>query len=135
MFIYIYIYIYKEKETERQRGREKDELTKEDRYERIKIKRCETSKNRIGLVCRVFTNGLRDRDSIPGRVISKIQKWYVIQAIEKGAFMSPWVTVTNVTFSLYIYIYIYIYMCVCVCVCVCVNRLIDTFDRTAIDRC
>ena len=32
----------------------------------------------IGLVGRVFANGLRNRDSIPGRVIPKTQKWYLI---------------------------------------------------------
>ena len=30
----------------------------------------------IGLMSRVFANGLGDRGSIPGRVIPKTQKWY-----------------------------------------------------------
>ena len=32
----------------------------------------------IGQMSRVFTNGLGDRGSIPGRVIPKTQKWYLI---------------------------------------------------------
>ena len=32
----------------------------------------------IGLMSRVFTNGLGDRVSIRGRVIPKMQKWYLI---------------------------------------------------------
>ena len=35
--------------------------------------------------------------------------------------LSPEVSGTSGTMSIYIYIYIYIYMCVCVCVCVCVS--------------
>ena len=32
----------------------------------------------IGLVGRVFTNSQDDRGSMPGREISKAQKWYLI---------------------------------------------------------
>ena len=32
----------------------------------------------IGLMSRVFTSGLGDRGSIPGRVIPKTQKWYLM---------------------------------------------------------
>ena len=32
----------------------------------------------IGLMNRVFTNGLGDRDSIPGGDIAKTQKWYLV---------------------------------------------------------
>ena len=32
----------------------------------------------IGLMSRVFANGPGDRGSIPGRVIPKTQKWYLI---------------------------------------------------------
>ena len=32
----------------------------------------------IGLISRHFANGLGDRSSIPGRVIPKTQKWYLI---------------------------------------------------------
>ena len=39
--------------------------------------------------------------------------------------LSPEVSGTSGTMSIYIYIYIYIYMCVCVCVCVCVNNMVD----------
>ena len=31
-----------------------------------------------GLVGRVFANGPGDRDSIPGRVVPKTQKWYLM---------------------------------------------------------
>ena len=80
----------------------------------------------IGLMSRVFTNGSGDRGSIPGRVISKTQKWYLIPpclalsiirlgsrvrssalplplgvvAIEKGAFGSPLTKVANFTLFL-----------------------------------
>ena len=32
----------------------------------------------IGLMSKVFTNGPGDRGSLPGRVISKTQKWYLM---------------------------------------------------------
>ena len=32
----------------------------------------------IGLMSRVFTSGLRDWGSIPGRVIPKTKKWYLM---------------------------------------------------------
>ena len=32
----------------------------------------------IGLMCRAFANGLEDRGSVPGRVIPKTQKLYLM---------------------------------------------------------
>ena len=78
----------------------------------------------IALVGRVFANGLGDQGSIPGRVISKLKKWYLILpclilstiryissvkwsnpplhlsvlAIENGTFGSLLPTVSNFTF-------------------------------------
>ena len=40
-----------------------------------------------GLAVRVFANGSSDRGSIPGRVIPKTQKWYL---------MPPWLTLINI---------------------------------------
>ena len=78
------------------------------------------------MMVRVFANGRGDLCSIPGRVIPKIQKWYLmppcltlsitrygsrvkwsnsapslhigVEAIEKGAFGSPSTTVANFTY-------------------------------------
>ena len=61
----------------------------------------------IGLVGRVFANGLGDLDSLPDQIIPLLHLGVV--AIEKGAFWSPLTTVANFT--------LLIYMCVCVCVC------------------
>ena len=95
----------------------------------------------MGLMCRMFTNGLWDWGSIPGWVIPKTQKMVLDAGLfntqyyklwikdkvdqsrqwssahpfsfnEKGAFKSH-----STNGHIYIYIYIiYIYVCVCVCV-------------------
>ena len=49
----------------------------------------------IGLMVRMFANGLGELGSIPGRVIPLLHLGVV--AIEKGAFGSPSTTVTNFT--------------------------------------
>ena len=90
----------------------------------------------IGLVGRVFANGLGDLSSISGRVIPKTLKMVLdtslfntqqykvrikgkveqsrerssplgVVAFEKGAYWLPSATVVNFTFTLYIYIYIW----------------------------
>ena len=95
---------------------------------------------------RVFTSGLGDLGSIPGRDIPKTQKMVLdaillntqhyevrikgkelrpplgVVAIEKGDFESPSITVANFNYYIYLYIYMFIYICVCVCVCVRVDK-------------
>ena len=109
------------------------------------VSHCTTRIPLIGIMVRVFTNGLGDWGSIQGRVIPKTKKWYLIplclilstiRYVSRIEWSNPG---KGVVPSLHLgevaiekgafgsplttvanFTYVYIYVCVCVCVCVCV---------------